>query len=91
MLNLPHLEVPLVSTPDGSVLVRDTQVQLEHIVADFEDGASAEEIVSRHGELRLTDVFLVLSFYLKKRRDVERYLLERQRPESARVRPKPAA
>jgi uncharacterized protein (DUF433 family) len=78
MLNLPTIQVPLLSGLDGFVRVEGTEVRLEQIVADFEDGASAEEIVSRHCSLRLSDVYMVLSFYLRNRKDVEDYLSARQ-------------
>lgn len=74
MMNLPHLEIPLVLSPDGFVRVEGTSVRLEEIAKDFESGATAEEIVSRHEQLRLSDVFLVLSYYLKRRKEVEDYL-----------------
>jgi uncharacterized protein (DUF433 family) len=89
MLNLPQIEVPLTSRSDGSVRIRGTQVLLEQIVEDFEGGAIADEIVNMHEGLRLSDVFLVLSFYLKHRRDLESYLASRQ--DGAKIRPKPAA
>jgi len=67
-----------VSSPDGLVWVANTSVLLDQIVADFEGGAVAEEIVSRHDQLRLSVVFWVLSFYLKHRKDVEDYLAARR-------------
>jgi uncharacterized protein (DUF433 family) len=78
MLKLPHLIVPLALCPDGHMRVTGTEVTLEQIVSDFEDGASADEIASRHEDLRLSDVFLVLSCYLKHRKLVEDYLASRQ-------------
>jgi len=89
MLNLPRIEVPVVLSPEGLVIVENTNVLLEQIVADFEGGASAEEIVTRHDQLRLSDVFLVLSFYLKNRKDVEDYLALR-RDKGPRARPSAA-
>lgn len=74
MFNLPQIQVPLVSCPDGRVKIENTGVFLEHIIDDFEDGVIADEIVTRHNDLRLSDVFLVVSFYLKNRKEVEDYL-----------------
>jgi uncharacterized protein (DUF433 family) len=90
MLNLPRLEVPLVTGPDGRVRVEGTEVLLEQILDDFEGGSNAEEIVARHGQLRLSDVFLVLSFFLKKRKEVEDYLAD-QRQNGPQARPNFAA
>ncbi|HVT14448.1 MAG TPA: hypothetical protein VHE55_19455 [Fimbriimonadaceae bacterium] len=92
MFNLPYLEVPLITLPDGSVRVCGTQVLLEQIATEFEDGSSAEEIADRHERLRLSDVYLVLSFILKRRKEVEDYLeLRRSMDPSERMRPRPAA
>jgi len=90
MLNLPRIEVPLVSSPNGFVFVESTDVLLDQIVADFEGGAAAEEIVIQHDQLRLSDVFLVLSFYLKNRKEVEDYLAI-HRDKNLKARPQSAA
>ncbi len=90
MLNLPRIEVPLVCAPDGRVFIEDTGVSLEQVVADYEGGAIAEEIVARHDQLRLSDVFLVLSFYLKNRKEVEDYLAAKTQ-KGPKTRPKSAA
>jgi uncharacterized protein (DUF433 family) len=92
MLNLPPIPVPLSTCTDGTVRIQGTEVLLDEVVAAFEDGAIADEIVNRYPSLRLSDVFLVLSFYLLHRKDVEAYLSRRQRSQpGARMRPKPAA
>ena len=89
MLDSPRIEVPLITCPDGRIRVVGTEVCLEHIVADFEGGTVADEIAERHPGLRLSDVFLVLSYYLKHRKVVEAYLAPfaeqgpRSKPQSA--------
>jgi uncharacterized protein (DUF433 family) len=77
MFNLPSIEVPLVTGTDGIALIQGTDVALEGVIAAYEDGASAEEIAACHDGLRLSDVYLVVSFYLKNRREVEAYLAGR--------------
>jgi uncharacterized protein (DUF433 family) len=90
MLNLPQLEVPLNTQPDGSVRINGSPILLEQVVTAFEGGVIADEIARCYPELSLSDVFLVLSFYLKHRKEVEDYLAYRQRGD-ALVKPKPAA
>jgi uncharacterized protein (DUF433 family) len=89
MLNLPRLDVPLVSNPNGHVCVEGSDVRLEEIVAAYEGGASAEEIAARHEMLRLSDVYLVLSFYLKRRKEAEDYLAGQS--DGGRIQPRSAA
>jgi uncharacterized protein (DUF433 family) len=53
-------------------------VALDTIVAAFEEGATAEEIVYQYPALNLADVYSVISHYLRQRPDVEAYLRQRQ-------------
>jgi uncharacterized protein (DUF433 family) len=78
MLNLPIIEVPIVTGPTGIAYVKGTEVHIEDVISAYEDGESAEDIAAAHEGLRLTDVYLVISFYLKNRHDVEVYLAGRQ-------------
>jgi hypothetical protein len=48
-------------------------------VGEYEDGASAEEIVRQYDSLRLSDVHAIISYYLENRTAVEEYLAERRR------------
>jgi uncharacterized protein (DUF433 family) len=93
MFDSVYMEVPLERDPDGRVRVKGTEIALEQIVAEFEDGAIPDEIVFRHQELALGDVFLVLAFYMRYRKDLEDYLADRQaaRRPKQKLRPKPAA
>lgn len=77
MFNLPSIEVPLVTGANGVALIKGANVRIEDVISAYEDGASAEEIAAVHEGLRLTDVYLVLSFYLKNRKEVEAYLAGR--------------
>lgn len=74
MLNLPLIEVPIVTSPTGDAYIKGTDVRIEDVIGAYEDGQSAEEIAATHAGARLTDIYLVLSFYLKNRREVEEYL-----------------
>jgi uncharacterized protein (DUF433 family) len=70
---------PLRLDVDGNLLVGGTRVPLDTVVGEYEDGASAEEIVRQYDTLRLSDVHAVISYYLENRTAVEEYLAERRR------------
>jgi uncharacterized protein (DUF433 family) len=70
--------IPLETDADGVVHVGGTRVTLDTIVAAFEDGATAEEIVYQYPSLSLADVYSVIGYYLQRRPDVEAYLRRRQ-------------
>lgn len=70
---------------DDVVLVGQTRVTLDTVVAIFKQGKTAEEIVHRYPVLRLADVYATIAFYLKHQQMVESYLAERQ-TQSASVR-----
>lgn len=70
-----HAEIPpLIQDDDQVVRVRGTRVTLDSIVGEYEDGATAEEIVQRYPTLALAEVYAVLAYYLKRRPEVEEYL-----------------
>ncbi len=70
--------VPLEMDVDGVVRVGGTRVTLDTVVAAFNDGATAEEIVYQYPSLHLVDVYAVIGYYLRHRPEVEAYLRERQ-------------
>ena len=63
---------------DGVVRVGGTRVTLDTIVAAFDDGATAEEIVHQYPSLHLADVYAVISYYLRQHSEVEAYLRQRR-------------
>lgn len=77
--------VPLNLDAGGVLRVGGTRVTLDTVVAVFNHGATAEEIVLRFPTLRLADVYAVLGYYLRHRDEVETYLA-RGRAEAAEVR-----
>lgn len=58
---------------------------LDTVVAAFDEGATAEEIVQQYPTLSLADVYSVLGYYLQHRQEIEAYLV-RRRERSAVVR-----
>ena len=64
--------------PDDDVRVSGTRVTLDTVVAAFEEGATAEEIVFQYPSLDLAGVYAVIAYYLQHRPQVEDYLHQRQ-------------
>lgn len=78
-------EIPIETDADGVIRVAGTRVTLDTLVAAFNEGATAEEIVQQYPSLELGDVYAVIGYYLHNRAEVEQYL-ERRREEASRVR-----
>jgi uncharacterized protein (DUF433 family) len=69
---------PLQANQDGVILVGQTRVTLDTVVAVFKQGATAEEIVYRYPSVNLADVYATIAFYLKHESEVEAYLQQRR-------------
>jgi len=77
-LTIEKERVPLKTDSDGVVRVGRTRVTLDTVIAAFNEGATAEEIVYRYPTVQLADVYAVLSYYLRRPKEVEAYLQQRQ-------------
>jgi uncharacterized protein (DUF433 family) len=77
--------LPLSEDADGVIRIGGTRVTLDTVVATFNEGASAEDIVSRYPALDLADVYAVIAYYLRHGDEVQTYL-QRRREEAAVVR-----
>ena len=62
---------PLERNADGVMLVGKTRVTLDTVIAVFEQGATAEEIVYRYPSLKLADVYATIAFYLNNQEESE--------------------
>jgi uncharacterized protein (DUF433 family) len=71
---------------EGSVIrIGNTRVTLQALIADFHRGASPEEIAHQYSALNLSEVYLVIGYYLQHRADVEAYVRQqRQLADEAR-------
>lgn len=78
-LTIKNEPVPLATDPDGVMRVGGTRVTLDTVIAAFTQGAAAEEIVYRYPTLNLADVYAVISFYLRRKPEVEEYLKQREK------------
>jgi uncharacterized protein (DUF433 family) len=77
--------VPIQTDSDGVIRVSGTRVTLDTLVAAFESGATAEEIVQQYPSIDLADAYSIIGYYLHHRREVRAYLADRQR-QAAKVR-----
>lgn len=78
-LHVPPEQVPIQTDADGVIRVGGTRVTLDTVVASFDSGATAEEIVQQYPALTLADVYSVIAYYLRHQSDVPAYLAKRQR------------
>ena len=76
-LTLVPETAPIAQDDDGVARISGTRVTLDTIVIAFNDGASAEEIAQRYPSVALADVYAVISYYLRRRDEVDLYLSER--------------
>jgi uncharacterized protein (DUF433 family) len=76
MLVMPTaIDVPL-RTEEGVIRVGKTRVTLQAVMADFHRGASPEEIAHHYPVLTLSEVYLVIGYYLQNRDEVDSYVRE---------------
>jgi len=76
---VPSESPPIREDASGALRVGNTNVLLEMVVWAFQDGATPETIVQRYSALTLGDVYAVIAYYLRHRKDVEDYLARRER------------
>lgn len=77
--------VPIQTDTDGVIRVGGTRVTLDTVIAAFDAGATAEEIIQQYPSTTLADVYSVIAYYLRHQSEVRAYLAERQK-QAAQVR-----
>jgi uncharacterized protein (DUF433 family) len=79
MLLVPTTElIPLAADATGVVRISKTRVTLDTVVTAFLEGATAEEIKEQYTSLQLSDIYVVIAYYLRHSIEVDAYLAERQ-------------
>jgi uncharacterized protein (DUF433 family) len=77
--------VPLEEDANGIIRVGGTRVTLDTIVTAYQQGEPPESIADQYPSVSLPDIFAVISYYLRHRTEVDRYLAQqRQRGEAVR-------
>jgi uncharacterized protein (DUF433 family) len=62
----------------GALRIGQSRVLLELVIRAFQDGATPEAIVQRYPTAALADVYAVIGYYLRHRKDIEQYLADRE-------------
>ena len=70
--------IPLETDADGVIRVSNTRVTLDTIVTAFKEGATAEEIAQQYPTVLLADIYYIIGYYLRRRKEVEEYLEKRK-------------
>ena len=61
---------------NGEIRVTGHRVSLYHVLCEFNEGHSPEEIVLRLPTLKLSTVYKIVGFYLENQIEVDRFLSE---------------
>lgn len=70
--------IPLRVDEYGVIRVGDSQVLLDVVIREFNNGADPEAIVNGYSTLKLADVYAVFAYYLRHRQEVDQYIQARQ-------------
>jgi uncharacterized protein (DUF433 family) len=76
--------IPLKADQDGVMRVGETRVTLDTVVRAFDQGHTAEEIVSHYPALRLADVYAIIAYYLNNQAAIQAYL-KQQKEETQKI------
>ncbi len=78
------IAAPLQEDTNGAIQVGGTRVPLDIVIAAFQEGTTAEEIVQQYPTLALADVYATIAYYLQHQSEVEEYL-QRRHEEARRI------
>src|SRR4051795_11729961 len=74
-----HAESPPLRVDEGgAVRVGNSRINLDLIVAQYENGMTPEDMVRAYDTLLLADVYAVIAYYLRHRDEVRAYLKRRE-------------
>jgi len=75
--------VPLTENEHGVLRISGTRISLDSVIAAFEQGETPEQIVQNFPVLELSDVYAVITYYLRNREKVRDYLARQDREAEA--------
>lgn len=70
--------VPMTIDSHNVIRVGGTRVRLDTVVYAFNEGNTAEEIVSQYPALNLADVYAVIAYYLNNRSTIDEYIANQE-------------
>lgn len=70
--------VPMAIDSHNVIRVGGTRVRLDTVVYAFNEGNTAEEIVSQYPALNLADVYAVIAYYLNNRSPIDEYIANQE-------------
>jgi uncharacterized protein (DUF433 family) len=70
--------IPLRVDEHGVIRVGNSQVLLDLVIREFNNGAEPEAIAHGYPTLDLADVYGVIAYYLRHRKDIDDYLRTRR-------------
>ncbi len=71
--------VPIKLNKDGVILVSKTRVTLDTIITAFNEGLTAEEISYQYPSVPLADIYSIIGYYLRQKKQVDTYLKRREK------------
>src|SRR5689334_14205005 len=77
-VNIQTDPVPLRTDEYGVIRVGQSQVLLDIVIREFNNGAEPEGIVHGYPTLDLADVYGVIAYYLRHREEIDKYLQARR-------------
>ena len=63
----------------GAILIGDTRITLDVIIAAFQNGDSPEQILEGFPSLKLADIYAVIAYYLNHKDEIDAYLRRRDK------------
>jgi uncharacterized protein (DUF433 family) len=69
---------PIQEDDTGVLRVGGTRVRLETVINAINNGSTAEGILLKYPSLDLTDIYVVITYYLWSRDEVDAYIEERR-------------
>lgn len=83
MTPLFTMTVPLREDEAGGLKIGDTRIPLERVVYAYQHGQTPEQIVRSYPDLKLAEVYAVISFYLENLSEVDAYIKRREQEAEA--------
>ncbi|VAW38815.1 hypothetical protein MNBD_CHLOROFLEXI01-4683 [hydrothermal vent metagenome] len=78
MLSFEIPILPLKTDSGGTIRIGGTRVRLDTVVYAFNQGYTAEEILSQFPALDLAGIYVVISYYLNNQEAIDEYIRQQE-------------